>query len=153
MSALVRSGWVAANSIAIVAARAPPNTIAAADPAASITAPTSSRCSSSTGGSDPRSESPTPPHVEQDQSRELRQTLKEVGPSRLLPHQLDVRPDTARVDEVDRSVADHLVRDGGSIRRLRVAGLGGLHGRIFGSRASGPQPASPAPDLRTITAY
>ena len=59
-SALVRSGWVAAKSVAIVAARAPPNTIASADPAASITAPTSSRCSSSTGGSGPRSESPTP---------------------------------------------------------------------------------------------
>ena len=92
------------------------------------------------------------PHVEEDQPGELRQTLKEVGPSRLLPHQLHVRPDAARVDEVDRTVADHLVRDGGSIRRLRVAGLGDLHGRIFGSRTSGPQPARSATGLRTVAA-
>ena len=60
ISAFVRSGWVAANSIAMDAARAPPNTIASSEPAASITAPTSSRWSSSTGGSGPRSDSPTP---------------------------------------------------------------------------------------------
>ncbi len=60
ISAFVRSGCVAANSIDIVAARAPPNTIASSEPAASITAAMSSRWSSITGGSGPRSDTPTP---------------------------------------------------------------------------------------------
>jgi hypothetical protein len=60
MRALVRSGCVAANSIDIVPARAPANTIPRSMPTASMTAAMSSRCSSIVGGSGPRSERPTP---------------------------------------------------------------------------------------------
>ncbi len=54
---------------------------------------------------------PDPAHVEQDQPRERRQPVEVPRPCRPLPHDLEVGPDPRAVHEVDRSVADHLVRD------------------------------------------
>jgi hypothetical protein len=71
-----------------------------------------------------------PAHVEQDQPREAGEALQEAGPWRVLPHHLDVRPDTGGIDEVDRPVTDDLVGDRGPIRRLRVTSLREVHTRI-----------------------
>ncbi len=56
----VRSGYEPQNSSIMAPPRAPPNTAARSEPAASITARRSSICTSSTGGSSPMSESPIP---------------------------------------------------------------------------------------------
>src|SRR4029079_18869781 len=57
-------------------------------------------------------------------------------PGRQVPHQVDVRPDAVRVDEVDRSVADHLVGDRGAVWRLRVASLGDVHALMLRRRGA-----------------
>jgi hypothetical protein len=69
-------------------------------------------------------------HVEQNQPREPREAFEEASPQRLLPHHLDVRPDTGGIDKVDRTVTDNLVGDRGPIRRLRVVSLREVHTRI-----------------------
>ena len=60
MSEVTRSGCVAAKSIAIGPASVCARRLARAEPAASMTALTSSACSSSVGAAEPRSESPVP---------------------------------------------------------------------------------------------
>jgi hypothetical protein len=56
----VRSGWVAANSAAIAPPSSQANTAAVREPTASITATTSSICSSSVGAPGTGSDSPVP---------------------------------------------------------------------------------------------
>jgi hypothetical protein len=64
------------------------------------------------------------PRVEPDVTTERRQPVQEVRQPRLVPHQVD-RTDRVSVDQhVDRTVADHLIRDLAPTRRPRVLSLG-----------------------------
>ena len=111
MSPLVRSGNVAAKSAHIGPPSAPPNRNARSDPAASRTA----RMSSSISSNDPSSRiavgEPGAAPVEDDQARERREPLEQVGVRRPRPVLLEVRHVAGHPEQVDRPVADDLVGD------------------------------------------
>jgi len=64
--------------------------------------------------------------VEDDQPRERRESLQEARVIGLVPHELDIRDPARHVHEVERSLADHLVRDA-DVAAARVPGLRTLH--------------------------
>ena len=58
--------------------------------------------------------------VVQDEPRELREPLEQIGERIELPHDLDVAPAFELEDQVNRSFTDDLVRDADSIVRRRI---------------------------------
>ena len=64
--------------------------------------------------------------VEHDQPRERRQPAQEASQARFLPGHLDVRDEARHQDEIDRTVAEHLVGDADR-PALRIARLGRCH--------------------------
>jgi hypothetical protein len=78
---------------------------------------------------------PGPAAVDQDQPRELRLALEQPREGRLLPQVLDVRDDAGDEDEVERPVAEHLVRD----RRVAPAGVSRARRHLVSARSS-PRP-------------
>ena len=72
---------------------------------------------------------PNAASVEEDQARKRRQATHEPRPARVLPGDLDVRHDARHEDEVERTVADNLVRDVHAVRGLRVSNPRYIHDR------------------------
>lgn len=70
------------------------------------------------------------PAVEHDQPGERRQGHQEAGLFRLLPGDLDVGEPGREIHEIDRPVADHLVRDVHPVDSSGEMGFGDIHGRI-----------------------
>ena len=120
----VRSGQVAAKGTLMGPPSDSPSSAARREPAASITAWTSSMRSSSGAGAATGSESPRATLVEQDQPRELRQLLKETRDPRIRPLKVQVRDEARHEHKVDRTVADDLIRDA-DLAAARVMCLGG----------------------------
>jgi hypothetical protein len=56
----------------------------------------------------------------QDEPRELREPLEQVGERVELPHDLDVAPAFELEDQINRPVTDDLVRDADSVLRRRI---------------------------------
>jgi len=73
--------------------------------------------------------------VEQDQARERSEALEESSEPRYLPAIEEVEVERAE-DEVERTLADHLVRDR-EVATARVANISGLPRRSFIDGASG----------------
>src|SRR5207253_7793007 len=65
--------------------------------------------------------------VDEDQPRERRELLEEAGIRKELPLPEEVRRVAGEIEQVDRTVADDLVRDIDALGRLRVPGLRSLH--------------------------
>ena len=155
---MVRSGYVAANRHAIGPPSDTPKMTARSDPAASITARTSSIRVSSEGSrsSETRSESPMPRLSNRIEPREGGDPAQEVGEARFLPQRLDVGRPPHHPDEVERSVADHLVRDVDPVGGLRVPRFGDRHrhalsaAREVSTRASSPRWRTPASRPRRL---
>ena len=119
-----------------------PKSTARSDPTPSSTARRSSARMSKSGVPPDRSDRPVPrlsKRITRENAAVVRGTERPRGArtrSRNSPHPDDV-------DEVDRPVAAHLVRDVHAIDGLRVLGLGDVHARILcltGSRRPGAGP-------------
>ena len=110
-SARVFSGYVVANRLHIGPPSETPSSAASRDPAAAMTARTSSMRCSSVGSATDAIGQPRAALVEQDHSRELRETAQEPGEARLGPEALEVRHPPHDEHEVDRSLAEHLIGD------------------------------------------
>jgi hypothetical protein len=67
---------------------------------------------------------PRAPLVEQDQPRERGKPVEEAGDPRVSPLQVQVRDEARHEDEVERPIADDLVRDV-DLTALRVVGVWG----------------------------
>src|SRR6266404_6173268 len=106
-----------------------PRSAARFEPAASMTARTSSIHSSSVGSasSGTGSETPVPPLVEAEQPTERGEAAQVTGERRLLPHHLDIVGPPRNEHQVQRTMPDDLIRDV-AVLAGRVARLG-LHGR------------------------
>jgi methylmalonyl-CoA mutase C-terminal domain/subunit len=66
------------------------------------------------------------------------------------PHDLDVRGPPHHPNEVDRTVADHLIGDVHAVRGLRVAGLGDFHGRIVAASPNARKAVGPSASLHLL---
>jgi len=64
--------------------------------------------------------------VEEDEPAERRKVAERSGLPGLFPHQLDVRHEARHVDEIERPIADDLVRDA-QVAALRILGLRNVH--------------------------
>ena len=113
---VTRSGWVAANEHAHRPALRDAQQRGPLEPAASMTARTSSMRCSSVGASVTGSERPVPRLSKRIEARERGEPLEEARERRELPLQLQVRDEPEDEHEVDRPVADDLVGDRGVAR-------------------------------------
>ena len=88
-----------------------PHSAARSEPAASITARTSSIRCSSVGASATGSDSPDPRRSNVDHPRERGERLEEARRRLVLPDQLDVGDEAGDDDEVELALAEDLVGD------------------------------------------